>query len=164
VVIGFIVDVPDPGVMQRPPRTPGTRIVNRPQIIRWVLSGLVVAVTALLVLDLGPGKPSTTHASVSMTMAFAVVAFTAVNLGFVMRREREAPWSSPLLPYMGWIIFGWFLTWAGVELNMLQRLLDTESLTGGQWAIVLGLSLIAPALVWADKAIQLRRLSSVKTS
>ena len=35
VVIGFIVDVPDPGVMQRPPRKPGTRIVNRPQIIRW---------------------------------------------------------------------------------------------------------------------------------
>ena len=112
VVIGFIVDVPDPGVMQRPPRKPGTRIVNRPQIIRWLLSGLVVAVTALLVLDLGPDEPSTTHASVSMTMAFAVVAFTAVNLGFVMRREREAPWSSPLFPYMGWIILGWFLTWA----------------------------------------------------
>ena len=107
VVIGFIVDVPDPGVMQRPPRKPGTRIVNRPQIIRWLLSGSVVAVTALLVLDLGPDKPSTTHASVSMTMAFAVVAFTAVNLGFVMRREREAPWSSPLFPYMGWIILGW---------------------------------------------------------
>ncbi len=28
VVIGFIVDVPDPGVMQRPPRKPGTKIVN----------------------------------------------------------------------------------------------------------------------------------------
>ena len=55
VVVGFIVDVPDPGVMQRPPRKPGTRIVNRPQIVRWLLTGLVVAVTALLVLDLGPG-------------------------------------------------------------------------------------------------------------
>ena len=157
VVVGFIVDVPDPGVMQRPPRKPGTRIVNRPQIIRWLLSGTVVAVTALLVLDLGPDKPSTTQASVSMTMAFAIVAFSAVNLGFVMRREREAPWSSPLFPYMGWIILGWFLTWAGVELPMLQRLLDTESLTGSQWALVLGLSLIAPALVWADKAITNRR-------
>jgi Ca2+-transporting ATPase len=157
VVVGFIVDVPDPGVMQRPPRKPGTKIVNRPQLIRWLLSGLIVAVTALLVLDLGPDTPSTTHASVSMTMAFAVVAFTAVNLGFVMRREREAPWSSPLFPYMGWIILGWLLTWAGVELHMFQRLLDTESLSGSQWAIVLGLSLIAPTLVWGDKAIQLRR-------
>ncbi|MFZ0377819.1 MAG: cation-transporting P-type ATPase [Solirubrobacteraceae bacterium] len=157
VVIGFIVDVPDPSVMQRPPRKPGTKIVNRPQVIRWALSGLIVAVTALLLLNLGPDKPSTTHASVSMTMAFAFVAFTAVNLGVVMRREREAPWSSPLFPYMGWIILGWVLTWAGVELHMFQRLLDTESLTGGQWAWVLGLSLITPALVWADKAIQLHR-------
>jgi P-type Ca2+ transporter type 2C len=109
------------------------------------------------VLDLGPDKPSTTHASVSMTMAFAVVALSAVNLGVVLRREREAPWSSPVFPYMGWIILGWVLTWAAVELGMLQRLLDTESLTGGHRATILGLSLLTPALVWADKAIQLHR-------
>jgi Ca2+-transporting ATPase len=162
VVIGFIVDVPDPGVMQRPPRPPGTRIVNPPQIVRWVLSGFVVAVTALLVLELAPGNLSTTHASVPMTMAFAVVAFSAVNLGVVMRREREAPWSSPVFPYLGWIILGWTLTWAAVELPMLQRLLDTESLSGAQWAVVLGGSLLAPALVWADKLIQLRRQSQAR--
>ena len=40
---------------------------------------------------------------------------------------------------------------------MLQRLLDTTSLTGGQWLVVLGLSLIAPAVVAVDKAIQLSR-------
>jgi Ca2+-transporting ATPase len=157
VVIGFIADVPDPSVMQRPPRKPGTRIVTRPQTVRWVLSGLIVAVTALLLLNFGPDKPSTTHGSISMTMAFAFVAFTAVNLGVVMRREREAPWSSPIFPYMGWIILGWVLTWAGVELHMFQRLLDTESLTGGQWAWVLGLSLITPGLVWIDKIVQQRQ-------
>lgn len=86
-----------------------------------------------------------------------VVAFSTVNLGVVLRREREGLWSSPVFPYMGWIIFGWGLTWAAVELGILQRLLDTESLTGGQSAVVLGLSLITPALVWADKAIQLHR-------
>ena len=61
-----------------------------------------------------------------------------------MRREREAPWSSPIFPYFGWLIAGWVLTWAAVELNMLQRLLDTVSLTGAQWLVVLGLSLVAP--------------------
>ncbi len=157
VVIGFVVDVPDPGVMQRPPRAPGTRIVNRPQVLRWVLSGFSVALIALLVLQYGPDSPSTKHASVSMTMAFAVVAFTAVNLGLVMRREREPAWSSPVFPYLGWIILGWALTWAAVELGMLQRLLDTESLTGAQWAIVLGLSLVTPGLVWADQALALAR-------
>ncbi len=160
VVIGFIVDVPDPGVMQRPPRKPGTKIVNRPQIIRWVVSGFVVAVIALAVLEWGPDKPSTTHASISMTMAFAIVSFSAVNLGVVMRREREAPWSSPIFPYFGWIILGWVLTWAAVELTMLQRLLDTVSLTGRQWLVVLALSLLAPAIVAVDKLIQLSRQRS----
>jgi P-type Ca2+ transporter type 2C len=157
VVIGFIVDVPDPGVMQRPPRKPGTRIVTRPQVIRWFVTGFVIAATALSVLEWGPGKPSTTHASVNMTMAFAIVSFSAVNIGLVMRRERQAPWSSPVFPYLGWIILGWVLTWAAVELGMLQRLLDTTSLSGREWVVVLALSLIAPAFVGADKAIQLKR-------
>ena len=94
-----------------------------------------------------------------MTMAFAIVALSAVNLGVVMRREREAPWSSPIFPYLGWIMLGWTLTWAGVELNMLQRLLDTVSLTGAQWLTVIGLSIVSPAVVGIDKAIQMKRQS-----
>ena len=94
-----------------------------------------------------------------MTMAFAVVALSAVNNGLVMRREREPWWSAPIFPYLGWIILGWILTWAAVELNMLQRLLDTVSLTGAQWVLVIALSLVAPAFTAIDKAIQLRRLN-----
>jgi Ca2+-transporting ATPase len=157
VVIGFIADAPDPSVMQRPPRMPGTRMVNRPQVIRWLVSGFVIAALALGVLAWGPGSASTTKASTPMTMAFVVVALSAVNLGIVLRREREAPWSSPLFPYLGWIMAGWALTWAAVELQMLQRLLDTVSLTRDQWLVVLGLSLVAPVLVAADKLVTTRR-------
>jgi Ca2+-transporting ATPase len=53
----------------------------------------------------------------------------------------------------------WILTWAAVELNMLQRLLDTVSLTGAKWVLVLVLSLVAPAFTAIDKAIQLRRIN-----
>jgi Ca2+-transporting ATPase len=155
VVIGFIVDVPDPGVMQRPPRTPGTRMVTRPWVIRWFIFGFVVAATALSVLQWGPDEPSTTDPSVSMTMAFAIISLSAVNIGLVMRRERQAPWSSPVFPYLGWIMLGWFMTWAAVELNMLQRLLDTTSLSGREWVIVLALSLIGPAVVATDKIIRI---------
>ena len=164
VVIGFIADVPDPGVMQRPPRKPGTKMVNRPQLIRWFASGFIVAAIALGVLEWGPGKPSTTHASVNMTMAFAIISFSAVNLGLVMRREREPAWSRPVFPYLGWIILGWTITWAAVELGMFQRLLNTQSLTGGQWLTVLGLSLVMPLAVGADKAIQLRRQRETPTA
>jgi hypothetical protein len=79
------------------------------------------------------------------------------NLGVVLRREREPAWSSPVFPYLGWIFLGWILTWAAVELNMLQRLLDTESMTGGQWVVVMALSLVAPVIVGIDKEIQLSR-------
>jgi P-type Ca2+ transporter type 2C len=158
VVVGFIVDVPDPSVMKRPPRKPGTRIVNRPQLVRWFVSGFIVAACALAVLAWGPDEPSTTDPSVSMTMAFVVVALSAVNVGFVLRRENEPPWSSPLFPYFGWIMLGWALTWAAVELNMLQRLLDTVPLTGNQWAIAIALALPAPLFVAIDKFIQQRRL------
>src|SRR5215469_3143131 len=157
VVIALIVDVPDPSVMKQPPRTPGTKIVNRAQIIRWFVTGFLIAAIALAVLALGPGKPSTTHSSVNMTMTFAIVSLSAVNLGVVMRREREPAWSRPVFPYLGWIILGWILTWAAVELHMLQRLLDTKSLTGGQWLAVIALSLIAPTAVAVDKAVQLSR-------
>jgi Ca2+-transporting ATPase len=159
VVIGFIADVPDPSVMQRPPRAPGTRIVTGPQVVRWLISGFIIAALALAVLEWGPGEPSTKNPSVPMTMAFAIVALSAVNLGVVMRREREAAWSSPIFPYFGWIMLGWVLTWAGVELNMLQRLLDTVSLTGAQWLTVIGLSIVSPAVVGIDKAIQMKRQS-----
>jgi Ca2+-transporting ATPase len=163
VVVGFIVDVPDPSVMDRPPRKPGTRIVTTPQLVRWFVSGLIVATLALLVLSFGPDEPSTTEGSTSMTMTFALVALTAVNVGVVMRREREPMWSSPLFPYYGWIILGWVITWAAVELGMLQRMLDTVSLTGNQWAIVIALSLVAPAFVAADKAVQRYRADRART-
>ena len=166
VVIGFIVDVPDPGVMHRPPRKPGSRIATRAQTVRWAITGFIISSLALMVLAWGPGEPSTTDPSTSMTMAFAVVALSAVNNGLVMRREREPWWSAPIFPYLGWIILGWLLTWAAVELNMLQRLLDTVQLTGAQWVLVIALSLVAPAFTTIDKSIQLRKLkrSAVATS
>jgi Ca2+-transporting ATPase len=38
-----------------------------------------------------------------MTMALAIISLSAVNIGLIMRRERQAPWFSPVFPYLGWI-------------------------------------------------------------
>ena len=46
---------------------------------------------------------------------------------------------------------------------MLQRLLDTVSLTGGQWVVVIALSLVAPILIGIDKAVQLHRTRQTTT-
>jgi Ca2+-transporting ATPase len=50
------------------------------------------------------------------------------------------------------------LTVAAVETRVLQRMLDTVSLTGAQWVLVIGLSLISPLFVAIDKIIGMRRL------
>ena len=52
-----------------------------------------IVATALSVLAWGPDEPSTDQPSAAMTMAFAIVSLTAVSIGLVMRRERQAPWS-----------------------------------------------------------------------
>ena len=111
-----------------------------------------------------PGPPTTSApsrrtevASASMTMAFAIVALSAVNLGVVVRREREVPWSQPLFPYFGWILLGWGLTWAAVEMGMFQRILDTQPLTGDQWFVVVAASLLMPAAAAVQRLAQVRR-------
>ena len=163
VVIGFIVDVPDPSVMQRPPRKPGTRIVNPPQIIRWLVSGFVVAATALAVLELGSrraehhprvrldddgvrhrraqrGEPRRRHAP----RARGAVVVAAVPLPRLdhprldphlgRRRAQHAP--------------------APARHQLAHR---------REWVVVIALSLVAPAIVGIDKAIQLSRQSKAAT-
>ena len=56
VVVGFIVDVPDPSVMQRPPRKPGSKIATRAQTVRWFISGFIISSLALMVLAWGPDQ------------------------------------------------------------------------------------------------------------
>ncbi|HET9259073.1 MAG TPA: cation-translocating P-type ATPase [Acidimicrobiia bacterium] len=157
IVIGFIADVDDPGVMEVPPRRPGTRIVNGRTVPRWAITGFLVAVSALAVLVWGPDDPSTVDPSTSMTMAFAVVSLSAVNIGLVLRRERRVWWSQPAFPYLGWIGLGWFLTWAAVEMDMLQRLLVTTSLEGSEWLIVIGLSLLGALFNEIDRIYRVRK-------
>ena len=152
-VIAIITDVPDPNVMQDPPRDPKEQLVNRHTSIRWLVNGLIVATTALLLLTWGPDEPSTTEPSISMTMAFATVALTTTAFGLTMRREHQPAWAAPIFPYLKWIGLGALVTWLAVELPLLQRVLDTVSLTGAQWLVVVGLSLIAPTLVEIDKGI-----------
>ncbi len=157
IVVGFIADVSDPGVMDVPPRRPGTRIVNRRTVPRWVITGLLVSIPALLMLVYGPDEPDITVASVSMTMAFAVVALSTVNIGLVLRRENRPWFSQPMFPYLAWIALGWFLTWAAIELGMLQRMLDTTSLQGSEWLIVIGLSLIPAVFNELDRVYRNRK-------
>ncbi len=155
-VVAILTDDTDPQAMTRPPRDPAQPIFNRRTGPRWLLTGMVLGASALVPLVWGPDEPLTDGPSVSMTMAFGVAAFATIGLGAVQRRDPAPGWSGPLLPYGAWLAAAAVLTWFAIELPLLQRWLQTESLTGNQWLAVIGLALITPALVEVSKAVRRR--------
>ena len=91
-VVVIAVDPGDPDVMHRPPRDPKLPIANRGAITMWLVYAAALFVAALVPLIVGPDQPSTDHASVSMTMTFAVMGFGTVFNAITNRRDPTS-WS-----------------------------------------------------------------------
>ena len=156
-VLAIISDGVDPTIMDRPPRDPQARVVNRGTVIRWATMGLVLAVTATIPLVAGPDQPSLEEPSVSMTMAFVVSALAALGLGWTARRDPGPSFDGPPFPFLTWLGGGAVLLVLAVELEAMQEWLQTTSLTGGQWVGAIVLALVAPAVAAAEKEVRRRR-------
>lgn len=156
-VLAIMMDVEDPGLMDQPPRDPTALIFNRQTGLRWISIGLVTALACVVPLVWGPDEPRVDAPSIAMTMAFAVAALVGVPLAMVMRRDPTPVWKGPFWPYVGWLGISVALTWLAIELPLLQRWLDTTTLTGAQWLVVIVLTMVSPILAEADKAIRRHR-------
>src|SRR5262249_4111501 len=135
-VIAF--DAGDPDVMSRPPRDPNVPITNRPAVVRWLMYGSVLFITALIPLEWGPDTLFVDKPSASMTMAFVVIGLGTVFSGLVMRREPTSGLTPPILQAIKILVLPLLLIVLATELNFLQRGLLTQSLTGDQWLACLG--------------------------
>ncbi|HEX5096601.1 MAG TPA: cation-transporting P-type ATPase [Acidimicrobiia bacterium] len=156
-VIAIMTDVTDPTVMRDKPRDPKVAIFNKTTGPRWILYGLVLGVMSMIPLVWGPDEPSIDNASVAMTMAFAVMGASTILSGFVMRHDREMAFANMTLKFAGTLGIGALVVIFATEFRFLQQWLLTTSLTGPQWAAVLGLALVMPIVVGADKTIQRMR-------
>ena len=163
-VIVIMLDPGDPEVMKRPPRDPSVPITNRAAIIRWVLYGAVLFLSALVPLVFGPDDLSIDQASASMTMCFVVIGLGTVFSGLVMRREPSSGLTPPVLSAVKVLVIPAALVVLATELDFLQRGLLTQSLTGLQWLACLGLALIVPVVVELDKWIRRRQLPAPPAS
>ena len=160
VIFPVIVVAQDPGapdIMSRPPRDPKVPLTNAHSVWRWILYGSVRFLPAFACLVWGPDAPSHDAPSASMTMAFAVIALGAVFGGLVLRRDPVSGLTAPLLKALAILAIPVVLIVLATELPVLQRAFMTQSLTGGQWLVVIGLSLIGPIVVEVDKWIRRRR-------
>ena len=159
-VIAIMTDAADPGLMLRSPRDPRLQVVNRQTGVRWGVAGVLLGIASIIPLVWGPDTPQIDGPSISMTMTFGISALATVGIGVVDRRDPGAFWEGPAVPYFLWMGLAAVITVLGIELPFLQRLLDTASLTGSQWLAVLGLSLVVPVLVEAEKAYRRQRLAN----
>jgi Ca2+-transporting ATPase len=160
VIFPVVVVANDPGapdIMSRPPRDPKVPLTNSRAVWRWVLYGATRFLPAFACLVWGPDLPSIDTSSASMTMCFAVIALGAVFGGLVLRRDPVSGLSAPVLKALAILAIPTALVVLATELPMAQKGFMTQSLTGTQWLIVVGLSLIGPVVVEADKWIRRRR-------
>jgi Ca2+-transporting ATPase len=157
-VVVIMLDPADPAIMRRPPRDPKVPVTNLPAVTRWVGYGAVLFVAALIPLIAGPDEPSVDAASASMTMCYVVVGLGTIFSGLVMRRDPTSGLTQPILSAVKWLTIPAGLLVLSTELDFLQHGLLTQSLSGLQWLACIGLALVLPAVVEADKWIRRRRL------
>lgn len=158
VIVILLDPVPD-GIMLKPPRDPKKTIANGGAITLWFVYGGVLFLMTLLPLLMFPDLASPSEPNVPVTMTFVVAAFGAVLGGLAMRRDPESGLSAPILTAIKWLAIPLAITVAAVEIGFLQRLVGTVSLSGSEWLICIGLSLVVPLFVEVEKWIRRRRIA-----
>jgi Ca2+-transporting ATPase len=156
------VDPGDPEVMHRPPRDPSIPITNRFAISRWLLYGAVLFIAGLIPLVAGPDTLYTNKPSASMTMCYAVIGLGTIFSGLVMRREPSSGLTAPVLGAIKILVLPLILLVLSTQLDFLQKGLLTEPLSGPEWMECIGLALIVPIVVEADKWLRRRKLATVR--
>ena len=159
-VVVIAVDPGDPDVMQRSPRDPKIPITNRRAVLTWVLYGAVLFGAALIPLVAGPDTPHPNRPSASMTMTFVVMGLGTVFNALTNRREPASGLTAPILKAAAISVVPVVMIVLATQLPTLASGLLTQPLTGREWLACVGLALLLPVVIEANKWIQRRRLAT----
>jgi Ca2+-transporting ATPase len=159
-VIAILLAPMSPSIMQAKPRDPKERIANRSAVIRWIIFGLILAVSALIAILAAPGEPAFDSASVPITMGFAVIGLGTAWSSLVFRPGDAPAWERPVFKTLLFTLAPMALVVLATEIGFLQRVLETVSLSGGEWMVCLLLSLPFALTVEIDKAFRRRRAAA----
>jgi Ca2+-transporting ATPase len=149
IALGF--DKPLPGLMDRKPRPLAEPVLDVPQWVRAVGLGVLMAVATLWARE---AFEDWADALVATTMAVTVFSLMNVALGLSARSATRTVFSRDIVSdrrqltlYGGTIVAIVLAT----ELGVLNRILDTVPLTGGQWLVCL---LLAAGLIAIEEIIK----------
>ena len=138
--------------MDRPPRDSSVPILNSSTFPRWLLFGVVQGGIGIFAYWLAARNGESIQ--VAQSMVFAVMGWSTVLMAAGLRRDVTPSWHGPFAPYMLWLAVPFGLTWLAVESELLQPTLDTVSIGGATWALVLILALIPLVLIELDKYVR----------
>ena len=137
LAVGLGFDAAVPGLMKRRPRDASAPIVNRSLAIRLGSLALVMAVIALGVVAWGEDRYDL---AVATTMGLTTLSLMHIVAAVEVRDPIQTVFSRATLEnrrFVQLIGLTLVLTFLVTELNFLQRMFDTVSLTSSQWGICL---------------------------
>jgi magnesium-transporting ATPase (P-type) len=154
-------DPPPPDVMDRPPRKPTDRVIDREMWLGVLFVGLVMAIATLVTLDLRlpggllPGSGSIVEAR---TAAFTVLVLAQLFNCFNSRSDRVSAFrglfTNPRL--FGAIALSFALQVLVVHVPWFNAAFGTQPMSLADWALCIA---IASSVLWADelRKVVLRR-------
>jgi len=149
IALGF--DKPLPGLMERKPRPLAEPVLDVPQWVRAVGFGVLMATATLFVRE---AFQDWADAAVATTMAVTVFSLLNVALGMSARSETRTMFTRDIVAdrrqltlYGGTLVAIVLAT----QLDILNRILETVPLTGGQWLVCL---LLAAGLVVVEEIVK----------
>jgi len=151
------VDPAEAGIMDKKPRDPESRVFSKGMVRRIVYQGIMVGGLTLLAFWLG----YSTSLATAQTMAFAVLALSQLIHSLNVRSSRLSIFRLGLAgnpQLLGAIFISACMQLAVMAVPWLANIFEVTMLTGGQWLIVLLLSL-APMLI-----VEIVKLAGLNTA
>jgi Ca2+-transporting ATPase len=148
--IGLGYGEPSEGLMERRPRKPEAPLLRRDDTRWFVVAGVVTATATLAV---AAGAEHERGEDLARTMALTTFALGNLVFSFTARDKLRSVFSLDTFDDRTFIVSSLLSAAAIVfatELAFFQRVLDTVSLTGGQWLICIagGLLVVVASELW----------------
>jgi Ca2+-transporting ATPase len=150
--IGLGLGEPTEGLMERPPRKADEQVMPLPLAIRLAIFGAIMAASSLLVIQWI--SINTGDDVLARTMGLTAFSFANLFYGLACNDQRASVFSHALLAnakllQMSAISLGFIII--GVELDLLNRILNTTSLNIEQWVVCI---LAGSVILWVMEVVK----------
>jgi Ca2+-transporting ATPase len=154
LAVGLGFDEPTPGLMERRPRPPDQRVVDRVLGMRLGFDGLLVAIGVLAVVAWSEDRHGIV---VATTIGLVTTSLLHIIAALEWRDPDRSIFSRATIANRRFnllVLATIALTFLATTLSGLQRLLDTVELDGDQWRAILVVLIAFTALVEAHKFVR----------